>query len=536
LKKNIILIGLIALVISMMVSGCDLIWPTSSTTTSPGNSDGEGVLNLYSTDPTTLDPAIAGDSTSSEYILQIYSGLLQLDNKLKPAPDIAKSWDISTDGLIYTFYLRQDVLFQDGRSLTAQDFKYSWERAANPETRSLTASTYLGDIVGINDVLKGKSKTASGINVINDYTLQVIIDSPKSYFLFKLTYPTAFAVDKDNVSSGSDWWRTPNGTGPFTLNEWTENKSLTMDRNDYYYGTPAKLDQVKYQFYSGIPMDLYETGKIDVTGVSTSYIDAISDTRGPFYKDMSTSPALGFYYIGFNCSAPPFDDANIRKAFNLAIDKDKIVSLIYRDMVLKADGILPPGIPGYNKNLIGSGYDVAKANELIKASKYGDVSKLPPITLTTSGYGGGISATLQALVYQWKYNLGIDVRVRQLEPDKYFYNLKTEKDQMFDTGWNADYPHPQDFLDILFSSGTNNNYGEYSNSTVDVLIDKANQESDLEKSFALYQQAEQMMVDDAACIPLTFDKNYLLIRSYVSGYSVSPLGFADLKQVSIIPH
>jgi oligopeptide transport system substrate-binding protein len=524
LKKYILLLASFILIISLMLGGCN------------GGGGGEGTLNLYSGDPTTLDPAIAGDSSSSEYILQIYSGLLQLDENLEPAKDIATGWDISSDGLTYTFHLRQDVKFQDGQPVTTRDFKYSWERAANPETKSQTALTYLGDIVGINDIINGTSQTASGIKVIDDYTLQVTIDSPKPYFLDKLTYPTAFVVEKNNVISGPDWWHKPIGTGPFTLNEWTQNTSLTLDRNDSYYGELAKLHQVKYQFYSGNPMDLYETGSIDITGATTSYIEAIRDQTGPFYKDLISKPALGLSYIGFNCSAPPFDDVNIRKAFSLSVDKDKLVSLVYKEMVQKANGILPPGMPGYNQNLVGSGYDVIKAKELITSSKYGDISKLPSITLTTSGYGSGVSSTLQALVYQWKQNLGVDVHIRQLEPDAYFYNLQTEKDQMFDMGWSADYPHPQDFLDILFSSGANNNYGQYSNPAVDALIKKANQETKFDQSYALYQQAEQMIVDDAACIPLTFDKNYLLIKPYVKGYSVSPLGFAALNKVSLLSH
>jgi oligopeptide transport system substrate-binding protein len=519
------------LVISFTLSGCELLLPKTSTI----NSGGEGVLNLYSTDPTTLDPAISGDSTSSEYVMEIFSGLLQLDDKLNPVGDIAKSWNISTDGLIYTFFLRQNVKFHKGRSLTAQDFKYSWERAANPETGSSTASIYLGDILGINEILNGEAVTASGIKVIDDYTLQVTIDAPKSYFLYKLTYPTAFVVDRNNVSSGNNWWHQPNGTGPFVLDEWTSNQSLTLGRNDYYYGDLAKLHQVKYQFYSGMPMDLYETGSIDVTGVSTGYIDAVSDQSGPFYKDLITNSRLGFYYIGFNCNSPPFDDINIRKAFNLAIDKDKIISLVYRNMVLKANGVLPPGLPGYNQNLTGYQYDILQAKELIKASKYADISKLPSITLTSYGYGGGVSSILQALVYQWKQNLGVDVHIRQLAPEVYFYTLKKEIDQMFDIGWNADYPHPQDFLDILFSSGTNNNYGNYSNPKVDTLIEKANREIDLTQSYTLYQQAEQMIIDDAACITLTFDSNYLLVKPYVKGYSVNPLGIADLKNVSLVP-
>jgi oligopeptide transport system substrate-binding protein len=496
---------------------------------------GDGDLHLFSSDPTTLDPAVAGDSTSAEYIMQIYNGLLKLDDQLNLVGDIALSWDVSSDGLVYTFKLRQDVKFQNGRLLTAQDFKYSWERAANPDTNSQTALTYLGDIVGINEILNNKTSNASGIKVIDDYTLQVTIDSPKSYFLDKLTYPTAFVVNKENVSTGANWWHKPVGTGPFSLKEWTQNQSLTLERNDLFYAELAKLNSVQYQFYTGNPMDLYEKGTIDVTDASTSYIDAIRDPKGPFSKDLVEVPALGLSYIGFNCSIPPFDDVNIRRAFSLAVDKDKIVSLLYKDMVQKADGILPPGMPGYNRNLVGLGYDIAKARELIKSSKYGDVSDLPSITITTSGYGGSGSSTLQALVYQWKQNLGVDVHIRQLEPDTYFYNLKSEKDQMFEMGWSADYPHPQDFLDILFSSETNNNYGQYSNTTFDDLIKQANHELNIEKSYALYQQAEQIIVDDAACIPLSFSRNYLLIKPYIKGYSLNPFGFAFLNKVSRTP-
>jgi oligopeptide transport system substrate-binding protein len=366
--------------------------------------------------------------------------------------------------------------------------------------------------------------------------LQVTIDSPKSYFLYKLAFPTSFVVDKENVAAGGIWWHTPNGSGPFKLSQWTSNQSLTLDRNDLYYGSKPQISQIKFQFYSGRPMDLYEVGKIDATGVSTAYLDAVMDKTGPFNKDLSISPALGIEYIGFVCSQPPFDDAGIRKAFSLAIDKDKIISLVFRDMEQKAGGILPPGMPGYNPNLQGLGYNVNQAQQLIKASKYGDVKKLPSIILTTYGYGGGVGSNLQAMVYQWKQNLGVDVKIRQLEPDRYFYNTKAEVNQLFNTAWSADYPHPQDFLDVLFNSKSNYNYGNYTNSEVDSLIQKANQTSDQAQSYTLYQQAEQKIVNDAACIPLAFNKNYNLIKPYVKGYTVNVLGFATLEKVSVLPH
>ena len=202
-------------------------------------------------------------------------------------------------------------------------------------------------------------------------------------------------------------------------------------------------------------------------------------------------------------------------------------------MVQRADGILPPGMPGFNEDLSGLNYDVNKARQLIRESKYGDVSKLPPITITTSGWGGLISQGLEAIIHQWQQNLGVEVKVRQLEPERFFYYLKEEKDEMFDMGWIADYPHPQDFLDVLFHSGANNNHGEYSNPEVDALLEMAGVELDNKLSLELYQQAEQKLVEDAATLPLWFGRNYTLVKPYVRGYNLNPMGFAMLNEVYI---
>jgi oligopeptide transport system substrate-binding protein len=152
------------------------------------------------------------------------------------------------------------------------------------------------------------------------------------------------------------------------------------------------------------------------------------------------------------------------------------------------------------------------------------------------GWGGLISPELEALVYQWRQNLGVEVKVRQLEPLRFFYHLREEKDEMFDMGWIADYPHPQDFLEILFSTGAENNDGGYSNPDFDALLEAAAAEPDYEQSLALYQQAEQILVDDAACLPLCFGVNYMLVKPYVSGYQLNLLGFAMLNKVSVAPH
>ncbi len=508
--------------------------PTTETSTPP--IVGGGTLKLYGTDPTTLDPAISSDANSAEYILQIFSGLVKLGDKLEPAPDIAKTWDISQDSCTFIFHLREDVVFQDGRKVTAADFKYSWERACDPATGSRVAGTYLGDIVGAREVVEGKAKEISGVQVINDYTLQVTIDAPKSYFLSKMAYPTAMVVDKNNVAADGSWWRQPNGTGPFKLKEWQQSSLLVLERNDKYYGEIASLEFVNFQMYSGNPMDLYETGQIDVAGVYASYIDRVTDKAGPFYNEYHVSPQLGFSWIGFNTTEPPFDDVNVRQAFTMAVDKDKIIRITLRSLVQRAEGVLPPGIPGYNKNLVGLGYNVDKAKELIATSKYGSVENLPPITLTTSGYGGSVSQILEVIVTQWRENLGVEVKIRQLEPDFYIYHLKDELDNMYDMGWIADYPHPQDFLDVLFHTGVEYNYGEYSNPVMDALLERAGVEQDIAKSLEMYQQAEQMLVDDAAVLPLWFAQNYILVKPYVEGYELNAMGYVMLNKVKIKEH
>ena len=530
MKKIIYTILSVVLVCSLLVGGCQC-------GQKPPPSTGEAVLNLYGIDPYTLDPAVSGEMTSHEYIMQIFSGLVCSGDDLKPAPDIAQSsWQVSNGGKTYTFYLRQDVKFHDGRQVKADDFKYSWERACAPETGSQTAATYLGDIVGVKEVLSGKTKEISGVRVVGDYTLEVTIDAPKSYFLSKLTYPTAFVVDRANVEQGGEWWRSPNGTGPFKLKQWEEGKLLVLERNELYYGELAKVNLVTFQLWGGVPMDMYETGEIDVTGAGIDYIEKVTDKAGPFYPDLMVVPELSFYYIGFNTTKPPFDNANIRRAFSLAIDKDKLVSLVFKGMMQRADGILPPGMPGYNEALLGLDYDIDRAKELIASSAYGDVSHLPPITITTAGWGGLISPELEAIVYQWRENLGVEVEVRQLEPERFFYYLREEKDEMFCIGWVADYPHPQDFLDVLFHTGVDNNYGEYSNSEVDALLDRAGVEQDSALSLALYQQAEQLWVKDAACLPLCFGQNYIMVKPYIKGYNLNPLGFARLNEVLVEPH
>jgi len=494
-------------------------------------SNPKDTLNLWDTGPLTLDPAISSEMTSHLYVMQIFNGLVRFNKDLELVPDLAERWEVSPDGRTYTFYLRKDARFQDGRPVTASDIKYSWERACSPATGSQTASTYLNDIVGSAEVLSGQVENLSGVIVNDDYTLAVTIDAPKSYFLSKLTYSTAFVVDRKNVESGSDWWHRPNGSGPYKLARWNQGSLLILQPNQYYYGDKAAVG-VAFQLLNGVPMSLYETGDIDVTDISQLYIERAGDEMGPFVDQLHVFPEFSLQYIGFNTSKPPFDDPLVRQAFSQSVDKDHIIRIIQKNMGSRADGIIPPGMPGYNKELKGLVYDPARARELLDESKYS--SGLPPVTITVLGWGGvDVEPYLGAIIQDWKNNLGADVSIRLLEPDQFHYNLQQEADEMYVLGWVADYPDPQNFLQTLFYTNSEYNHGRFSSKQLDGLIDQAAIEQDHAKRMMLYQKAEQVVVDQAPVLPLWFNSNYVLVNPRVKNYSIDPLGVPRFNLVTL---
>ena len=236
--------------------------------------------------------------------------------------------------------------------------------------------------------------------------------------------------------------------------------------------------------------------------------------------------------IGFNTSKPPFDDPLVRQAFCCAVDKSRMIKLIQHNMVTEAKGIIPVDMPGYNKDIKGLDYDPAKAKDLLSKSKY--AGSLPPMTITVAGFGGvDVEDYLGAIILDWKKNLGADITVRLLESGAFNYNLLQEVDNMCALGWIADYPDPQNFLNTFFYTGSEYNDSHYSNKDLDDLLDKAGVEKDYDTRMALYQKAEQIVVDDAPIMPLWFSRNYMLINPRVHNFSIDPLGVPRLNLVTL---
>ncbi len=495
-------------------------------------------LVLLGEEPPTLDPGLAGDSTSSGYIVELFSGLVTLNTELEVVPDLAESWEVDGDGMVYTFTLRDDIKFANGKPVTANDFKYSIERSCDPATQSVVADTYLGDIIGCREKLRGNESEVSGIKIIDEKTVEITIDEPKVYFLAKLTYPTAFVVDKTTIEKEGRLWASekPNGTGAFKLEEYKFGEKLVLVPNENYYGDPKpSIERATYVLSGGSGMTLYETDEIDITGIGAADIDRVLDPASPLNSDLIPVENLSIGYIGLNLEQAPFDDPMVRQAFNHAIDKETIIEVIGKGITDPAYGVLPPGIPGFSEDIQGLTFDPDKAKELLAQSSYGGAEGLPDITMHVSGAGGTPSEYVEAITEMWKQNLGVEVFIEQTEWATFLSDItrKPNPYQLYNVGWIADYPDPQNFLDILFHCESLDNKTGYCNKEVDQLLEAARVEKDQTRRFELYQQAEQAVISDAAWVPLWYSKGYVLVKPWVQDYRFAGTIVPHLKYVTI---
>ena len=518
--------------------------PTAATTVSPSPTAGDrpslqaqvdavdaapgGKLVRLFSDPPTLDPHLTTDNVSGSLVNEIFGGLVTVDLDLKVVPDLAETIDLSADGRTYTFHLRRNARFHDGKPVTAQDAKWSLERVTDPATQAPVAAQYLGDIVGVTEKLSGSATTIEGVRVVDDQTLAITIDAAKAYFLAKLTYPTAFVLDRDNVEGlGEGWLRQPNGTGPFKLAEYQVGEILRLERNDNYHLKPAYLDEIEFILSGGTPMLMYENDEIDVTGVGIADLDRVLDPNEPLNAQLVTAPStFSVEYIGLNVDQPPLDDPKVRLALNLAIDRESISTLVLSNLRTPANGIIPPGFPSYNPDLRGYQYDLERARQLLQESEYGDdLENLPRITMNISGsFGANVPLDLEVILDSWEQELGIQVDIQQTEWATFLQDLHARRYQMFVIAWGADYPDPENFLDILFHSGSDNNQTNYSNPEVDRLLEQARVEADQTRRFELYNRIEQMILDDAPWVPLwNSGETYALVKSDVKGYYLTAM-------------
>ena len=521
--------------------------PTKAATAEGGGETGgksTGELRLPGSDPITLDPALAADAASATYIVEIFGGLVTIDPKLNIVPDIARELPTRENGGIvdnpdgtvtYTFHLRDDVVFHNtSRLVTASDFKYSMERALNPRTASTVAEAYLGDIVGARDMVRGRADEVRGIEVVDDSTLKLTVDAPKPYFLAKLTYPTGFVVDRQQVEANPrNWSRKPNGTGPYKMREWSLGEQITLEANDRYHLGKPSVKTVTFLLSGGSVLTMYQNNEIDVAGVGVNDIESVQDPTSDLSAEYVTGDDFSISYIGFNTQTEPFNDPKVRQAFAHAIDREKIAEVVLKDMLPVAQGVMMSGLPGHNPQSKALSFDPELAQQLLKESKYGGPDGLPTVTITEVGGGANVGFDTQAMVEMWKENLGVEVEIEQTEAATFFEDLDSGRLQMFVTGWIMDYPDPEDILDIHFYSQSRLNNTRYSNPELDTLLEQARTEQDVNRRLSLYQQAEQIVIEEAVWVPLYNGRDHALVKPYVKGFEFPPMVIPHLRYVTI---
>ena len=491
-------------------------------------------ITLGGADPVTMDPHIAGDGSSATYIVEIFGGLVTITPDMEIVLDLAQSLKVSDDGLVYTFTLRDDIYFHSGRKVTANDVKWSLERAASPQLNSNTSLSYLRDIVGFIEKRYGQADEISGVKVIDDKKISIEIDFPKAYFLAKLTYPTAFVIDKDQVElNPRNWTRKPNGTGPYKLSEWKLGERIILEANTRYHLGVGNVQVVDYQLSGGSILTRFENGEVDSAGISQNDIDRVRDPSEPLNKLYRQSNYFQTNYIGMNNAIAPFDDIFVRQAFASAIDIGKITDITYKKMLPQATGILPPGMYGYDASKKVYEYNPELAQELLAKSKYGSAENLPPIVFSDIGAGAEGSTDIQAYIEQWKQNLGVTVQLRQSDFATFLADLDSNKLQIYGIGWIMDYPDPENILDVKFHSKSTENNENYSNAVVDQLLENARSELDTDKRALLYQEAEEIIVKEAPWIPTYFTTSHYVVSKKIKKWIEPSMIVPKLRFVEI---
>jgi oligopeptide transport system substrate-binding protein len=500
---------------------------------SESNPTGRQELRLAGSilDPAPLDPALARDVNSAFMTRQVFRGLTRFDENLQPVPELAQRIEISPDGLTYRIQLRDDARFFDGSQITAEDVVFSLTRALNPETAvesgaPLAGPSYLGDIVGADELIRGEASELSGLRVIEDRTLEIDLKAPRATFLMKLASAPAAIVDPDDVARGGEWWRDPNASGPYVVDVWRPEDALQLYGNEHYVGGIPDLRRVTFRLgpSAANPFNLYQADEIDVASVPNQAIDRISDEESPLLPELDVSPVLSTTYIAFRTDVAPMDDPEIRRAVQLAFPRWKVAEILLSGRQETANGLIPPGTLGRNWPHTAPAQDLDGARAAIARSSYGSAENVPPIMIYgTSPYGS------QALRDVLQRELGLTVEVLDVHWPQFNQGLSKKMFPAYELNWVADFPDPETFLWNLFASSSPDNYSEYSNPAFDALLDEAAATLDVDARAALYAKAEAVLLGDNAVLPLVHDVRYTLMKPWVKGLDITPLGMLYLE-------
>lgn len=521
--------------------------------TSPtgGNTTGKSTIKVnIAADPKTIDPGLNNSVEGGHVITNAFEGLTNLDKNEKPVPGVAEKWEVSSNGLTYTFHLRKNAKWSDGKGVTAKDFEYAWKRALDPKVASQYAYQlfYLKNGEAYNT---GKAKIDDvGVKAKDDYTLVATLGSPTPYFISLTSFPTYAPVRKDIVQKNPTAWATKAETyisnGPYKMVEYKQKDSLNFEKNPNYWNSKnIKIDRIEFKTLENESsyFSAFKTGQLDL-------IDKPPATEIPNLLKNGTAkayPYLGTYFYDINVSSQAqsvnpqagkvLSDVRVRKALNLAIDRTSIVEKVSKGGEKPATSFVPLSTSDSNgnefttKEYLPKTADVAQAKKLLAEAGYPDGKGFPQLEILYNTMQNHQNIA-QAVQDMWKKNLGISVKLRNVERKVHLSELQKHNFLLGRDGWIADYDDAMTFLD-MFTTGNGNNNAGYSNAKYDALIAQAKAEPDKAKRAVLLHEAEDQLMTDLPIVPVYYYTEVVCMNSKLKNVHISNLGFFIFRDASL---
>lgn len=512
--------------------------PSSASSEAPAaNTEGKQLAVQIGPDPETIDPALNSAVDGGNMLLHSFECLLTVGEDGNIAPGQAETWEVSEDGLTYTFHLREGLKWSDGSDLTANDFVYSWKRVADPEVAAPYAETVLNMVEGFDKAVAG-DKDALQVSAPDDNTFVVKLSAPCPYYESIAAFATLSPVQQATVEANGDAWAVSAETyisnGPFYISEWVPGSHIIMSKNPYYWNADAiKLGSIKFVLMedSNAAYSAYRSGDVlFIKDVPTQEIPSL-EGNPEFYVD----PIIGTYYLSLNLKDPMFEDARVRKALSLAIDRDYVANTLMQGTYSPAYNFVGPGwIDSDGKQFVenangGKSYysddfaeNLAEAKQLMADAGYPDGAGFPTITYSTNdmGYHKVVAEYLQQA---WA-ELGVTVEVEVVEWSSFTAQRRAGDFCSSRNGWVGDYSDPSNMLE-LFTTTNGNNDGKFDNADFNKAIDDSRATMDpVERSTALHT-AEDILLEETGCIPVAYYNDFWLQSEKITGSWHSAYGY-----------
>ncbi|HXZ03244.1 MAG TPA: peptide ABC transporter substrate-binding protein, partial [Ktedonobacteraceae bacterium] len=540
----------------LLLSSCDLFGSNTPTipakpVKAPAKDQVFVAPVLGASDITTFDPALAYDTSSISAIQMIYTGLVQLDDKYQIHPQLAQTWQQSSDGLTWTFHLKPNLKFSDGTPLTSADVIYSIDRALQPTTKSTVAPIYLDLIRDSDKLLGGRIQSLINDSLLAPDQNTVVIQTKKSaaYFLSMLAQTCSYVVEKHLIdtygSNFTDHLNLGGGDGPFKVKQYIHGKEIDFVPNPNYYNALPQLQRVVFPFYpqAEAAYQAYQNGQVDLTGVPIANFD--NDKKR---SDFHQVPQLWINYYTMNYLVKPFDNINMREAFALAIDKTAIASSVWQGTVIPTNHIVPQSMPGYDPALTGPdgtpslNGNPGKARALLQQGLHDEgwssIAQVPPIKLTYATGVSNFDQEVKAMIGMWQSVLGITVKANPVDYNSLLDEVTAATNNpqgisFWGLAWVAEYPDPQDWLTRQFDKGVPNNSMNYGQNFSNDASQQQSVQTQLERADSIFQpdariqtywRAEQQLVNDVVWIPMEQVTNVYLLKPYVIGFAENQQG------------